>query len=300
MNKILILIIPYLVLLYSQPTPLILITPTYQTNSVDYAPNVFKNFKLNICNTSIYSGCGFNVTYNVPFEYVDPDMGIFIQFYVFGSTDDCTTIICQNNPNFVSTWVSCAFTYDPLVHGNAIYIYTQSGNSDDLKTVTWNVGVTCSGSAISDNKIEKFSKARKMVDVFPALVGECDMDATIIPERFKSVVTGEVKSSNDFNNNDRYYFQICGDGVTNKNLTTFVQGSDLNGAYTTYICPSLFVENNNCYPRASPSGFNNPIPTAFNDVYTQLTTPEDLIYLTVRGAGKFNSNSDYVLNVIAN
>jgi len=247
----------------------------------------------------VYAGCTFHVAFNQPFEESNYLLGIAIQFFVFGSADNCTTVICQNNPNIFGDEFDCSFTYDPIAHGNAIYIYSQALDSDDLKTITWNVGVTCNNSAFEKNT-PKISKARKTVDVFPALLGTCDTTAALIPERFPIAINGSVKSNNNFTDNDHYYFQVCGDGIAIKNLTTVVQGTDLNGAFTTYMCPSLFATGSFCYPVNSPTGFNNAFPTAYSRIENaMLTNPQDTVYLTVRGAGNFNANSAYLWSVVS-
>jgi len=293
-------LIPFIVHILSQSAPIVII-PSYSSLATDYQPYEQINFKLNICNTSIYTGftCGFQVAYNQPFVASDVEMGNTIKFFVFAGADNCSTVLCQNNPGSSLNNFDCSFVYDPIAHGNAIYIYSTAAMSDDLKTITWNVKVTCNSTSIEAPP--KVSNARKMVDVYPALLGTCDPAATIMPEVFPLIISGAVRSTNNFNLNDHYFFQICGDGVSIKNITTLVQGTDLNGAFTSYICPSEFATGSFCYPVNSPVGFNNPTTSGYNKIFNaQLSSPQDVVYLTVRGAGLFNMNNAYILSVFSN
>jgi len=116
-------------------------------------------------------------------------------------------------------------------------------------------------------------------------------------------IVGSTPTTEDFNLNDKYYFNFCDDGINSATtFTAYVSATNVNSAFKTYICGSDTSADDppTCPPENSLTGFKKDDPSGLNQITVTTATPDDLIALTVRGSGSLSANNEYFLTIFHN
>jgi hypothetical protein len=235
--------------------------------------------KLDLCNVTLYTGCVVTSVLNLPFTRWNVADGTFALFRVSGSTNDCPTIACQNDPNAALNPNQCSFVYDPSL-GSSLFVYGNAGKSAGFQA-TFNAKISCPAKPF----IPKPEKRE------PSGLTACP--TTVLPTKrsIVLVVPGNVSTSPRTEDAVQYSVSVCSSKTPYASIVFSSQSTDQVSAFATYFCPG-----DTCNTNISPVGWYDQSGTASNFVQISQLQTQTLTFI-IYGWGRYEGTNSFVFNI---